>query len=396
METYFSSSNKILIEKLKLLLDSLGFTTSHIFYKRIKNLGEISKKKYSNQWSISVLNPYLVLEKIGPEKSSYKKTLEKRQGREGNTDRQGRAFPSLPINFPVFGVDRVKEIKLVGEKPVYDLMVENSHNFIANNIIVHNSLIIDDLEDQGELRRGKPCLHKIFGVDIALNAGNFLYFLPLLALIKNQKKFKPEILNKAYQTYIQDMLNLGFGQGTDIFWAKEKTEKIEEKEYLQMCAFKTGCLSRMAAKLAVILSEGNEKLAEKLGQMAETIGVAFQIQDDILDITLAGKGREKFGKVFGQDIKDGKRTLMVIHTLKKANPRDKKRLLEILNKHTDNLAEIKKAVELIKKYGSLNYAKNFSQKIVSDTWQEVSQLLPESRAKKKLKDFINYLVERKI
>jgi len=280
--------------------------------------------------------------------------------------------------------------------------VKKVKDFVVIPELIHEgTIIIDDIIDRGELRRGKPCLHKIFGVDIALNAGNFLYFLSLLALIKNQKKFEPEILNKAYQTYIQEMLNLGLGQGTDIFWAKPPHQiwsgaEIEEKEYLQMCVFKTGCLSRMAAKLAVILSEGSEKLAEKLGQMAEAIGVAFQIQDDILDITLAGKDREKFGKVFGQDIKDGKRTLMVIHTLKKANPGDKKRLLEILNKQTDNLTEIKEAVGLIKKYGSPNYAKNLSQKIVSDTWQEVDKLLPESKAKKRLKSFISYLIKRKI
>jgi geranylgeranyl pyrophosphate synthase len=275
--------------------------------------------------------------------------------------------------------------------------VKKVKDFIVIPELVHNgTLIIDDIEDQGELRRGKPCLHKIFGVDIGLNVGNFLYFFPLLILRKNRQKFKPEILVRAYEIYIQEMTNLGFGQGADIFWAKGRDEKIAEKEYLQMCAFKTGCLSRMAAKLAVILSKGREELVEKFGKMAEAIGVAFQIQDDILDITLVGKEREKFGKVFGQDIKDGKRTLMVIHTLKKANLRDKRRLLEILNKHTENLSEIKEAIGLMEKYGSLNYAKNLSQKIVREAWQEVAPLLPESAAKERLKDFIHYLIERKI
>lgn len=267
---------------------------------------------------------------------------------------------------------------------------------IIPELIHEGTIIIDDLEDKAELRRGKPALHKIFGVDIALNAGNFLYFLPLLALIKNQKKFKPEILVKAYETYIQEMTNLGFGQGTDIYWHKGRVEKIEEKEYLQMCAFKTGCLSRLAAKMAVILSDGSEELAEKLGQMAEAIGVAFQIQDDILDLTLKGEERKRFGKSSGNDIKEGKRTLMVIHTLKKADQKDKKRLLEILNKHTKDLDEIKEAIGIIKKYGSIEYTKRVAQKIVSDAWGEIAQLLPESRAKKRLSAFINYLIKRKL
>lgn len=394
--TYFSSSSKILIKKLKLLLDSLGFTTSQIFYRKIKNLWMISKKKISDQWNISLSNPHLVLEKIGTEKSWYKKRLKRKQKREGNTYRRLRKFPNLPLDFSTFRIDRVKEIEFKGEKPVYDLEVENSHNFIANNIVVHNSIIVDDVEDQGELRRGKPCLHKIFGTDIAINVGNFMYYLPLLVLIKNRNKFKPEIVIRAYETYIQEMINIGLGQGTDIYWHKGKVKEINEKEYLQMCAFKTGCLSRMAAKLAVVLSKGSTELAEKIGRVAESIGVAFQIQDDILDITLTGEEREKFGKSFGNDIKEGKRTLMVIHALKKATKKDKKRLIEILNKHTDDLDEIKEAIDIINKYGSVEYAKKIAEKIIKESWSEAEKLLPESKAKSRLKEFVNFLIERRV
>lgn len=263
--------------------------------------------------------------------------------------------------------------------------------------LVHNgTIIIDDIEDQGELRRGEPALHKIFGTDIALNAGNFLYFSPLLALIKNKDKFKLEVLVKAYEICIQEMTNIHLGQGTDIYWHKGKAEKIDEKEYFQMCAFKTGCLSRMAAKLAVVLSEGSEELTEKVGRVAEAIGVAFQIQDDILDITLTGREREGFGKTFGNDIKEGKRTLMVIHTLRKAEDKDKKRLIEILNKHTEDLDETKEAIEIINKYGSVEYAKEMAKKIMREAWQDADKILPQSKAKQRLSQFVNYLIEREV
>ena len=258
------------------------------------------------------------------------------------------------------------------------------------------SIITDDVEDQGELRRGKPCLHRIFGVDVAVNAGNFLYFLPLITLIKNKNRFKPKVLARAYKVYAQDMINIHLGQGTDIYWHKGKAKKIHQKEYLQMCAFKTGCLSRLAAKMAVILSGKKDKLAERIGKMAEAIGVAFQIQDDILDLSLEGKERKKFGKSFGNDIKEGKRTLIVIHALKKASQKDKKRLLGILDRHTDNLKERKAAIEIIKKYGSIDYARRVARKIIEDSWQETGKLLPRSKAKTKLEEFINYLIERKV
>lgn len=263
--------------------------------------------------------------------------------------------------------------------------------------IIHNgTLIVDDIEDQGELRRGKPCIHKIFGVDVAINVGNFMFFYPLLSIIKNSHNFKAETLNKAYETYIQEMINVHFGQGSDIFWHNGKAVNITEDEYLQMCAYKTGCLSRMSAKLAVILSEGSPELVEAAGRVAEAMGVAFQIQDDILDIVTSDEGRTDFGKAFGNDIKEGKRTLMIIHTLEVASEKDGKRLIEILDKHTDDMEERREAIEIIKKHGSIDYSKKRAKEIMADAWAEADKLLPESKAKKRLEEFVNFLITRKI
>jgi len=273
--------------------------------------------------------------------------------------------------------------------------IKKVKDFVVIPEVIHNATIIhDDLEDQSEVRRGKPCLHKIFGVDIAMNAGNFLYFLPLLALIKNRKKFKTEVLLRAYETYIQEMINLGFGQATDIYWHKGLVKGIDENQYLQMCAFKTGCLSRMAAKLAVVLSEGSDELAERIGRVAEAIGVAFQIQDDILNLTGEEFAKRKGG--LGEDITEGKRSLMVIYTLEKASKKDKKRLLAILNLHTKNQKIRNEAIGIIKKYGSIEYAKERAKNLIQKAWQDAEKLLPESLAKNRLNEFINYLIERKI
>lgn len=285
--------------------------------------------------------------------------------------------------------------------------IEKVKDFVVIPELIHNgTIIVDDLEDQSEMRRGKPCLHKIFGVDIAMNAGNFLYYLPLLALIKNRKRFKPQVLVRAYETYIQECINLHFGQGTDIYWHKGKVKEINEKQYLQMCAFKTGGLSRMAAKLAVVLSGESaapkgraslikrDELAEKVGRVAEAIGVAFQIQDDILNLT-----GEKFAKGkggLGEDITEGKRSLMVIHTLQKANQKDKKRLLKILALHTKSQKLRNEAIEIIQRYNSIEYAKEKAKSLVRDAWRKTDKLLKPSQAKERLNEFVTYLIEREI
>ena len=273
--------------------------------------------------------------------------------------------------------------------------IKKIKDFVLIPELIHDgTLIIDDIEDQSEFRRGKPCLHKIFGEDIAINVGNFLYYLPLLVFIKNKNKFKPEILLRAYGTYIQEMINIGFGQGTDIFWHKGKAKKITKSQYLQMCVFKTGCLSKMAAKLAVVLSGGSDQLAEKIGRVAEAIGVAFQIQDDILNLTGEEFAKRKGG--LGEDITEGKRSLIVIHTLEKADKKDRKRLLEILDMHTTRQKIRNEAIRIIQNYGSIEYAKEKAKSLVREAWKETDKLLPESLAKNRLNEFVNYLIKRKI
>lgn len=276
--------------------------------------------------------------------------------------------------------------------------VEKLKDFAIIPEIIHNgTLIIDDIEDQGELRRGNPCLHKIFGEDIAINVGNFMYYFPLLVLMRNKDKFDLKTLTRAYEVYIQEMINdLGYGQATDIYWHKGEAEGIKEEEYLQMCAHKTGNLVRMAAKMAVILSNGSNELAEKIGKFAEAVGIAFQIQDDIMDITSTGAQRERFGKAFGNDIKEGKRTLVVIRTLENAKEEDKKRLLQILNKHTDDMDEKREAIEIIEKYDGVGYAKKRAEEIIKEAWDGLDELLEKSKAKKRLKELMNYLIYREV
>jgi len=267
-------------------------------------------------------------------------------------------------------------------------------DFVAIPELVHNgTIMVDDLEDDSELRRGKLCTHKLFGIDIAINAGNAMYYLPLLVLMRNKNKINQRTALRIYEIYAQEMINISFGQGMDIAWHRglAGADEISEQEYLQMCAYKTGTLARMAAKIGAILAEASDDIVEKIGKLAESIGVAFQIQDDILN--LVGEEFQK-GKGVGEDIHEGKRTLMIIHTIRNANELDRKRLIEILNMHTNDQKLITEAIEILKKYGSIDYAKSYARKIVQDSWKEVDKIIPENRAKLELKAFAQFLIER--
>ena len=266
-------------------------------------------------------------------------------------------------------------------------------DFAAVCELVHNgTLVIDDIEDRSELRRGQPCLHLTHGIDLSINAGNALYFLPLLALRNCRDTLPGETVISAYEIYSQEMINLHFGQGFDIWWhAGNKEPTIDE--YLQMCAYKTGTLARMSAKLSALLAGAGEEEIIAIGRFAESIGVGFQIQDDILN--LEGERFAK-GKGCGEDIHEGKRTLMVIHCLQNAPAPESSRLREILAMHTNDQPLIDEAIAIIRRAGSIDFARGKAREIVSAAWLEVEPALPESDSKKKLNAFADYLIERDI
>jgi len=263
--------------------------------------------------------------------------------------------------------------------------------------VVHNgTLVIDDIEDSSEARRGKPCTYKIFGLDLAVNAGNAMYYLPLLPLMERKGSISEAKLGKIYEVYVLEMINLSLGQAMDIAWHRglANADSISEEDYLQMCAYKTGTLARMSAKIAAVISDADTKLVTKLGAFAESIGVAFQMQDDILDLTGAEFAKKKGG--LGMDITEGKRTLMVIRTLKIAKPKDARRLIEILNLHTNDQNLRDEAIAIMQKYDVIEYVRHKADELVEESWREVDKLLKPSEGKEKLKAFAEFLIKRNI
>jgi geranylgeranyl pyrophosphate synthase len=255
--------------------------------------------------------------------------------------------------------------------------------------------MVDDVEDSSELRRGKPCTHKIFGTDIAINAGNALYYIPWKVLLES--KLPAERLKKAYEIYIQEMINISLGQAMDIAWHRglARADDISEDEYLQMCAYKTGTLARMAAKLGAVAADADSRTIDGVGRLAESLGIAFQIQDDILNLT-ASEGKGQFVKDYlGEDIHEGKRTLMVIYALSKATKPDRKRLIEILGMHTADKALISEAIEIIKKYGSIEYARERASVLVNDAWKGVEKMFKPGAALDAIVALVDFAVKRK-
>lgn len=178
----------------------------------------------------------------------------------------------------------------------------------------HNgSLIHDDIEDNSDERRGKPAIHVLYGVDTAINSGSFLYFLPLTCI--DRWNAPEERKNRVYSLWARHLRRIHLGQGIDISWHRNFSTIPTTGEYETMCALKTGVLARMAAELGVYAA-GNrvaldpakeESTTAILGIAAEKLGVAFQILDDVKNLTTGNPGKKR-----GDDIVEGKKSLPIL------------------------------------------------------------------------------------
>lgn len=257
--------------------------------------------------------------------------------------------------------------------------LEMFHNFTLSH---------DDIEDNSEMRRGKPCLHKIYGIPLAINAGDGLFAMvwetSLLLEMPPKKIVEAQrILSDAFRRVLE-------GQGREIEWYKDNRWDITEKDYLDMVAGKTGALIAASCEVGAFLGGGKKRQRKVLREFGNAVGIAFQIQDDILNIV--GK-QETYGKEIGGDISEGKRTLMVLHTLEKASIEDKKRLTSILAEKTKDQQKISDAIEILKKYNSHEYARKQAEKLIVKAKKGLEKL-PQSEAKQKLLELADFFINR--
>jgi len=259
--------------------------------------------------------------------------------------------------------------------------------------LIHNgTIIVDDVEDSAEMRRGKKPMHLLSGVDTAINNGNALYFAPLVLLYRNSHGLSDKKRNEIYDLYAEEMLRVSIGQAMDIHWHKG-AKKVSEASYLQMCVYKTGVLARFSAKLGGILGGGKKAEIEALGKFGEALGIGFQIQDDILNIAPTS---EEWGKEVGEDISEGKRTLLVLRAFQELNEKEAGELAGILNSHSKKRKDIERAIVLIKKTDAIDYAGKKADSIVGESWKKLEKLLPPSEGKEELRAFTEFAVKRDI
>lgn len=262
--------------------------------------------------------------------------------------------------------------------------------------ILHTgTLIIDDIEDSGELRRGEPALHRIFGQDVALNAGNACYFTPLKIVSQNPADLSPTTRLRIYEMLMEELNRIHLGQAMDIYW-HNNIGNVTEDQYFEMSACKTGGLARVAARIAAILTDQPESVEQQTAKYAETLAIAFQIGDDLLDLKYAMESGGQFGKAIGNDIKEGKMTLVIIHALKEADPEKAASLKEILRSDDIDEESVSEAMDIIAVTGSIEYARSKAREFSTRAVDYLDEIELEPKIHDYLSKFPRLVVDRDV
>ena len=251
------------------------------------------------------------------------------------------------------------------------------------------ALIHDDIADEAELRRGKPCLHLTEGLGLAINMGDLALSLVNCTVMNDDSlddatkvRVVTELINMTRRTIE--------GQALDIGWARDGRYDITPEDYLIMATHKTAHYSG-AVPLAIgaIIGGGTEAEIEALRNYGLDTGLAFQIQDDLLNLIGA---EESTKKDFRNDITEGKRTLVVVHALQNSPKRD--RLIEILSSKEKDPEVLAEAVAIMEASGSIEYARNYAENLTSIAKNRLIDMVEPSSARELLISMADWFVNR--
>lgn len=266
--------------------------------------------------------------------------------------------------------------------------------------LIHTfSLIHDDIMDKDDMRRGKPSVHKVWGEPVAILAGDTLFSKAYELVINSKNEIdssNPEEclnrVNRTLSTVADACVKICEGQAQDMGF--EGNFDVSEEEYMEMIFKKTGALIAAATESGAIMGGADDKIVSSMYDYGKLIGLAFQIQDDYLDLV---SDEDSLGKPVGSDIAEGKMTIIVVNALANANDADKERLLEILKIGNESgncdQKDIDEAIAIFEKYGSIQYAKEVALLNVKKA-KQLLEILPESEAKHTLSLVADFVLNR--
>jgi geranylgeranyl diphosphate synthase type II len=272
-----------------------------------------------------------------------------------------------PIRYVLgMGGKRVRPVLMLLIYNVYKNDLEKALPVAIGLETYHNyTLLHDDVMDRAEVRRGHPCVHKVWDENTAILSGDSM----LVMAYQLVSQCPSENLKEVLDLFTATALEIGEGQQYDVDF--EKRLDVRADEYIEMIRLKTSVLLACAMKLGAIMGGASEKDAQLLYSIGESVGLAFQLQDDMLDVY---GDYETFGKRIGGDILCNKKTYMLIKALEGADAEQRAELERWLSA-TDYVEEEKiSAVTAL--YDAIG-VREICQNLINEYFNKAQGLLDE-------------------
>ncbi len=252
--------------------------------------------------------------------------------------------------------------------------------------ILHNfTLVHDDIMDNADARRGRKTVHKKWDANVAILAGDALLALAYRVLLRTESPRLKQIT----QTFTEGVLEVCEGQAYDKEF--EGRRRVSLDDYLLMIQKKTGRMVTASTEIGALIGNGTDKELDALHRYGELIGRAFQIQDDLLDII----GDEKqFGKTIGGDVREGKKTFLLLEALRRSRGKDRQALEEVIVHKGVARSKVPRIRAIYESTGAIDAALHRIEADTADAKRQL-QRLQSSDATSMLQWFSDMLLNRK-
>jgi len=309
-----------------------------------------------------------------------------------------RYLYDLVADYPTRGGRMLRSSLCIATARAFGAEVEDALNSALSLELMHNGFLVhDDIEDGGEQRRGRPTMHLLHGVPMAINVGDALVVMSLRPLLANVGRLGPRLALRVLEETERMARESVEGQAIELGWRRDNTLHLQDEDYLQMILKKTCWYTTIyPTRVGALIATRDNTDLESFVRFGFFLGAAFQIQDDLLNLV---GNPETYGKELNGDIREAKRTLMLIHLMRHATPLERARLTEALAAPRDERRDTDVAWvrQCMDSYGSIDYARQIAHGLAGAAMHE-SQLLysglPDSRDKRFLEGLATWMLER--
>ena len=247
--------------------------------------------------------------------------------------------------------------------------------------MVHTATLVhDDIIDGADVRRGRPSTNTTWGNEKCVLAGDWLYMQAFRVALKEKNLRILDLLIELTQQMVEG----------ELLQIQKQGRAVSEAEYYDLIYRKTACLFSVSMRLGAVLADATEAQETSLAAYGRAVGLAFQIVDDVLDLTAS---EEVLGKPVASDLREGKATLAVIHSIDHGTAADRKAIQRVLDDRSFENVSRERIQQILARNGSIEYAMSVADRYAEQSRQALAST-PDSEYKRSLLWVPDYVVAR--